>query len=161
MDVNQYMDMFIDESKEHLQHMNDILLILEKNPEDEKELNELFRIAHTIKGMSGTMGFNHVLNLTHQMENVMDLVRNHKLRVTGDVVDLLFECLDQLEQYVIKIENDQKEGDNVSDDLVEKLQQLTINAGPSGDAAADPEKLKETKAAISKIESRLNIFEVD
>lgn len=131
MDVNQYMGMFIDESKEHLQHMNDILLLLEKKPDNEKELNELFRIAHTIKGMSGTMGFNHVLNLTHQMENVMDLVRNHKLTVTGNVIDLLFECLDQLEQYVIYIETDQQEGPNVSVELIEKLQRLTQKQKPA------------------------------
>lgn len=159
MDVNQYMDMFIDESKEHLQHMNDILLILEKNPGDEKELNELFRIAHTIKGMSGTMGFNHVLNLTHQMENVMDLVRNHKLKVTGEVVDLLFECLDQLEQYIIRIENDQNEGVNVSDDLIHKLQLLTKNNDSSNEQAAVqakehtldsgiPEKMSDTEDII-------------
>lgn len=126
MDVNQYMDMFIDESKEHLQHMNDILLDLEKNPQDEKQLNELFRIAHTIKGMSGTMGFNHVLNLTHQMENVLDLVRNHKLKVNGQVVDILFECLDQLEQYIVKIENNQQEGENVSLELINQLQQISM-----------------------------------
>lgn len=124
MDVNQYLDMFIDESKEHLQHMNDILLTMEKNPQDTTHLNELFRIAHTIKGMSGTMGYNHVLSLTHQMENVLDQIRNGKLAINGNVVDLLFECLDQLENYVVNIETTQQEGENVSAELVKKLQLL-------------------------------------
>ena len=107
METSQYFDVFIDESKEHLQKMNDILLILEKNPTDKKHLNELFRIAHTLKGMSGTMGFNHVLQLTHEMENLMDQVRNDLIAIDESVVDLLFECLDQLEQYVMHIESDQ------------------------------------------------------
>ncbi len=161
MDVNQYMDMFIDESKEHLQHMNDILLVLEKNPEDEKELNELFRIAHTIKGMSGTMGFNHVLNLTHQMENVMDLVRNHKLKVTGDVVDLLFDCLDQLEQYIIKIENDQSEGENVSNDLIQELQLLTKNKASTDDIGVAEEKKIDVGLIISQDITNSKSIEVD
>ncbi|MEN1759426.1 chemotaxis protein CheA [Anoxynatronum sibiricum] len=151
MDVNQYLDMFIDESKEHLQHMNDILLTMEKNPQDTTHLNELFRIAHTIKGMSGTMGYNHVLSLTHQMENVLDHIRNGKLAVNGKVVDLLFECLDQLENYVVSIETTQQEGENVSAELVKNLQLLenpqsptkttetTINTPPDDQEAADGE----------------------
>ncbi|SMP47400.1 chemotaxis protein CheA [Anoxynatronum buryatiense] len=130
MDVNQYLDMFIDESKEHLQHMNDILLTMEKNPQDTTHLNELFRIAHTIKGMSGTMGYNHVLSLTHQMENVLDQIRNGKLAVNGKVVDLLFECLDQLENYIVNIETTQQEGDNVSAELVKNLQLLENPQSP-------------------------------
>lgn len=121
MEISQYFDVFIDESKEHLQKMNEILLILEKNPSDKQHLNELFRIAHTIKGMSGTMGFNHVLQLTHEMENLMDQVRNDIIAIDESVVDLLFECLDQLEQYVNHIESDQLEGENISEELTREL----------------------------------------
>ncbi|SDY91166.1 chemotaxis protein CheA [Tindallia californiensis] len=121
METSQYFDVFIDESKEHLQKMNEILLILEKNPEDTQHLNELFRIAHTLKGMSGTMGFNHVLQLTHEMENLMDQVRKNITKIDESVVNLLFECLDQLDQYVANIEVDQVEGENISSDLIKEI----------------------------------------
>lgn len=121
METSQYFDVFIDESKEHLQKMNEILLILEKNPEDTQHLNELFRIAHTLKGMSGTMGFNHVLQLTHEMENLMDQVRKNITNIDESVVNLLFDCLDQLDQYVANIEVDQVEGENISNDLIKEI----------------------------------------
>ena len=76
MDTNQYLEMFIEESKEHLQACNEHLLELEKNPEDIAIVNEVFRSAHTLKGMSATMGYEDIANLTHKMENVLDEIRN-------------------------------------------------------------------------------------
>jgi len=57
MDMNQYLDVFVEESKEHLQSLNTSLLELEKDPNNITVLNEIFRVAHTLKGMAGTMGF--------------------------------------------------------------------------------------------------------
>ena len=96
MNMSQYMSVFIDESKEHLQLLNDALLRLEKEPDNHATVEEIFRSAHTLKGMSATMGFTKTAELTHNMENVLDLIRNSKLSVTSEIVDVLFECLDRL-----------------------------------------------------------------
>lgn len=105
MDMNQYLEIFIEESQEHLQNLNQFLLGLENNPKDIKLLNEIFRVAHTLKGMAGTMGFTGITNLTHQMENVLDAIRNGKVEVNSAIVDILFECLDFLENSVNSIAN--------------------------------------------------------
>ncbi|RQD67776.1 MAG: chemotaxis protein CheA [Tindallia sp. MSAO_Bac2] len=143
METSQYFDVFIDEAKEHLQKMNDILLILEKNPKDKQHLHELFRIAHTLKGMSGTMGFNYVLQLTHEMENLMDQVRNDIFSIDESVVDLLFECLDKLEQYVMNIESDQTEGDNISDNLIQELK-TRVNGSENSNPIANETTQQDT-----------------
>ncbi|SES67920.1 two-component system, chemotaxis family, sensor kinase CheA [Natronincola peptidivorans] len=124
MDMSQYLDIFMEESKENLQSMNDILMKLESSPEDISLLNEIFRIAHTLKGMSGTMGFSNISSLTHEMENILDDIRNGKIRISNNVIDLLFECFDELEKYVNEIEKHNNEGGLSSSDLIEKLQQL-------------------------------------
>ena len=93
MDMSQYLEIFIDETKEHLQGLNQSLLQLEQNPEDKSVLNEIFRVAHTLKGMSGTMGFNKMAKLTHDMENVLQALRNDQLSITSRLVDLLFNVL--------------------------------------------------------------------
>jgi len=79
MDMNQYLEVFIEESREHLQNVNDQLIRFEKNTDDLGYVNEIFRSAHTLKGMSATMGFDDLAQLTHKMENVLDAVRNHQL----------------------------------------------------------------------------------
>ena len=71
MDMSQYLDVFLEECREHLVNLNEKLLELEKNPQDLSSLNEIFRAAHTLKGMSSTMGFNDMAVLTHHMEDVL------------------------------------------------------------------------------------------
>lgn len=100
MELNQYLSMFIDESKEHLQAMNDNLLSLESSPEDVSIVHNIFRSAHTLKGMSATMGFEDLASLTHEMENVLDLVRNSKLKMDSFIFDWIFKSLDALEAMV-------------------------------------------------------------
>lgn len=124
MDMSQYLEIFIEESKEHLQHMNSILLTLENSPDDLNLLNEIFRIAHTIKGMSGTMGFNKVASLTHEMENVLHLVRNKEVEVTEGIIDILFECFDGLEEYINTLIETGAEGDRDTTDLVNRLKSI-------------------------------------
>lgn len=102
MDMDKYLNMFIDESKEHLQSLNDCLLKLENDSSNVSIVNELFRNAHTIKGMSATMGFSKIADLTHAMENVLDLLRKNKLQCTTEIIDILFKCVDTL---AIMIEN--------------------------------------------------------
>jgi len=103
MDMSQYLEVFIDESKEHLQTINEQLLELEKNPDDVSIVNEIFRSAHTLKGMSATMGFEDLANLTHQMENVLDAIRNGKIAVTPELLDVIFRAVDDLEAMVVSI----------------------------------------------------------
>lgn len=100
MDTNQYLSMFIDESREHLQAMNDSMLELENDPENISIVQNMFRSAHTLKGMSATMGYEDIASLTHEMENVLDLVRNDKLKMEDYIFDTIFQSLDALEAMV-------------------------------------------------------------
>ncbi|CAN7522001.1 chemotaxis protein CheW [Paenibacillus sp. LjRoot56] len=100
MELSQYLSMFIDESKEHLQSLNENLLNLESNPKDISIVHNIFRSAHTLKGMSATMGFEDIAALTHDMENVLDLVRNSKLDMDPYIFDCIFKSLDSLESMV-------------------------------------------------------------
>lgn len=100
MDTNQYMEMFLEESREHLQSLNDGLLALENDPEEVSVVNDIFRNAHTIKGMSATMGFTKIAELTHDMENVFDLLRKEQMKVNPDIMDTLFKTIDSLEQMI-------------------------------------------------------------
>lgn len=150
MDMSQYLEIFIDESKEHLQTMNEILLVLEGDVENLSHLGEIFRVAHTIKGMSGTMGFTKVADLTHKMENVLDLVRNGVLKVDSAIVDVLFECFDALEEYIDNLEKTGKEGDLDSSELVKKLGVIA----ESKSAAGMGQKKSNIKVETPKVESK-------
>ena len=123
MEMSQYLEVFIDESKEHLQSCNEHLLELEKNPEDLSIVNEIFRSAHTLKGMAATMGFEDLANLTHMMENVLDAIRNEKLHVTADILDVVFLAVDDLEEMLESIATG---GDGKKDvtSIVEQLQRI-------------------------------------
>ena len=90
MDMNQYLEIFIDESKEHIENLNKSLLQLENTKEDMDLINEIFRAAHTIKGMAGTMGYTKMQNLTHDMEDVLQSLRNSEMKIDSDLIDLLF-----------------------------------------------------------------------
>lgn len=105
MDTNQYLDVFLDESKEHLQSCNENLLALEQSPQDLAIVNEIFRNAHTLKGMSATMGYEDLADLTHKMENVLDAIRNEKITVDSDILDVVFESVDHLEAMIDDITN--------------------------------------------------------
>ncbi|OMF36789.1 chemotaxis protein CheA [Paenibacillus sp. FSL H8-0548] len=100
MDMNAYLSMFIDESNDHLQSLNENLLRLEGEPQELSIVQDIFRSAHTLKGMSATMGFEDLAALTHEMENVLDLVRNSKLKMDSFIFDTLFKGLDALEAMV-------------------------------------------------------------
>lgn len=100
MDMSKYISIFIEESREHLQSLNDKLLILEEENDNRTVLDEVFRSAHTLKGMSATMGYNNMAELTHQMENVLQKVRSAEIKVTSTVIDVIFKCVDQLEKMV-------------------------------------------------------------
>ncbi len=138
METNQYMDMFLDESHEHLQSLNDGLLGLEDNAEDLSVLNEIFRNAHTLKGMSATMGYNKIAELTHEMEDVLDLLRKEQLKVSEDIIDTLFKCVDSLEQMIDNVGNGEPEDLIDVSDLVAKLSSISKGTPPPAAGGAAP-----------------------
>lgn len=130
MDVSQYLEIFIEETKEHLQSLNEHLLILEKEPDNEGTINEIFRAAHSLKGMSGTMGYKRMQRLTHDMENVFSEIRNGKMKVSSELVDILFKGLDALETYLSNIQAEADEGTEDYEDILMALGDI-LNSGMS------------------------------
>lgn len=157
---DQYIDIFLDESREHLQNLNECLLRIEDNPNDMETVNEIFRIAHTLKGMSGTMGFTNMQKLTHKMENVLDGIRSQKIVVNRDIIDTLFEGLDVLEGQVKNIETEGKEQNIDITDLVTRLESIE-----SGGTVTQETKSNEQTASASQTDSTnglsLNLSETD
>ena len=121
MDVSQYLEIFIDETKEHLQSLNTSILELEQDPSSMDTVNEIFRAAHSLKGMAGTMGFKRMQALTHDMENVFSEVRNGTFSVTAEIIDVLFQCLDALDEYLNNIQSTADEGTNDNESLIKAL----------------------------------------
>lgn len=153
METNQYLSMFIDESKDHLQALNENLLNLETAPEDISIVQSIFRSAHTLKGMSATMGFEDIASLTHEMENVLDLVRNEKLKMNSFIFDTLFKSLDSLEAMV----NDIIEGGSGKADVTQIIRSLKSIV--SGDYAKDAPAPKNTSGTQSSATSELELDE--
>jgi len=160
MDMNQYMEIFIDESKEHLQSMNEVLLELENNMSDVQHVNEIFRVAHTIKGMSGTMGFTKVADLTHEMENVLHMVRNHEISVNSYIIDILFECFDSLESQITHIEENSVESDEENISLVNKLKEIVkTKSNQPGETIAEEVVVEEVKVVQSTDEFHVDVYQ--
>ena len=105
MDVSQYLEIFIDETKEHLQSLNTSILELEQDPSSMDTVNEIFRAAHSLKGMAGTMGYKRMQHLTHNMENAFSEIKNGRMQATSELVDIIFQCLDALEAYLDNLIN--------------------------------------------------------
>ncbi len=121
MDVSQYLEIFVDETKEHLQSLNEQILVLEKEPENIETINEIFRAAHSLKGMAGTMGYKRMQQLTHDMENVFSEVRNSKIKVSAELIDVVFKCLDALESYLSNIQSTSDEGTDGNENIIKQL----------------------------------------
>lgn len=124
MDTSQYLDLFIDETKEHLQSLNEHVLELEKDPDNADTVNEIFRAAHTLKGMAGTMGFTRMQRLTHDLENVFSEIRNENMKANEKLIDVLFRGLDALESYLDVISSEGTEGTEDNEDIIQDLNSL-------------------------------------
>ena len=146
MDVSQYLDIFIDESKENLQNLNTQILELEQEPGNMDTINEIFRAAHTFKGMAGTMGYKRMQNLTHNMENVFSEVRNGNVKVNASILDTLFQCLDALDEYITNIQNTGDEGDNDNSNLIKIFDDFLASKGGEVATSEAPAAVEETKA---------------
>lgn len=148
MDVSQYLEIFIDETKEHLQSLNQQLLVLETEPENTETINEIFRAAHSLKGMAGTMGYKRMQRLTHDMENVFSEIRNGKMSVSADLVDVLFKGLDALEGYLSNIQESADEGTEDYEDIIQQLNTI-LDIGLGKETAGVKAVVQETVAAAT------------
>ena len=146
MDVSQYLEIFLDETNEHLQNLNTQILELESDPENMDNINEIFRAAHSLKGMAGTMGYKRMQNLTHDMENVFSEVRNGNIKVKPEMIDVLFQCLDALEEYKNNIQETSDEGTNDNENLIKALNDI-LNDGKTEAPAAKEEASADVTAA--------------
>ena len=174
LDISQYLNAFVEESKEHIQNMNEILLDLEKDVHNQDILNELFRIAHTLKGMAGTMGFNSMANLTHQMEDVLQGIRSGEIQVSENTMDVLFECADVLDSCISQISETSKEPEDDYSALINKLKKAMNNeeneSNEDNKDNKDYEKPKKEKVEFNEYvnnvlckasSQNLNSFQID
>lgn len=145
MDMSQYLDVFLEESSENLQTLNQNILELEKEPENKDIINSIFRVAHTLKGMAGSMGFTDIAELTHKMENVLDKFRNDVLKVDSQIINILFKCLDTLEIMINNIRNGSDEKVEI-ENLIRELEGVGENK-------------KEQNNGNSNIDFTLNIYD--
>ena len=163
MDVSQYLEIFIDESSEHLQSLSDCIMTLEKEPDNKDTINEVFRAAHSLKGMAGTMGFKRMQHLTHDMENVFQEVRSDKISVDSAMIDLLFECLDALDQYLENVKSSSDEGTEDNEMIIKELNDFIAKANGADVAApvAEAPAAPVEKVAESTNEVKLELTDSD
>ncbi len=128
MDVSQYLEIFIDETSEHIQNLSDCIMALEQEPDNKDTINEIFRAAHSLKGMAGTMGFKRMQRLTHDMENVFQEVRSDKIKINSGMIDILFQCLDAIEAYLDSVKNTSDEGTEENEVIINNLNAI-LNGG--------------------------------
>ncbi|MDR3355262.1 MAG: chemotaxis protein CheA [Synergistaceae bacterium] len=181
MDMSQYLGAFLDEAGDNLEHLNELLLTAEQNQSDMDIINEIFRVAHTFKGMSATMGFARMAALTHSMEDLLGLVRSGNLVLSSDDVDMLFKCLDTLTAMVDSIRGGGQDSDVESGDLISDLHARRDHPEAKPDSLAAPddkghdsnkggeakpdgeaEELSEMERdwVISAKESGINVYEI-
>lgn len=164
MDVSQYLEIFIDESSEHIQTLSDCIMTLEQEPENKDTINEIFRAAHSLKGMAGTMGFKRMQHLTHDMENVFQEVRSDKIKVDSSMIDLLFKCLDAIDSYVENIKSTSDEGTDDNEVIIKELNDFIAKAnGQTVSKQAEPQEKAaeaETKDSSDTSESALDTIEL-
>lgn len=149
MDVSQYLEIFIDETNEHLQTLNDCIMTLEKEPDNKDTINEVFRAAHSLKGMAGTMGFKRMQHLTHDMENVFQEVRSDKIKVNSAMIDLLFKCLDAIEAYLNNVKESSDEGTEDNELIIKELNDFIATANGEQVQEAPAEEPAKTEAAVA------------
>lgn len=138
LDQQEYLPAFLAEAREHLQQLGLAIVRIEAAPDDQLAANNVFRVAHSLKGMSAAMGFDAIAELTHAMEDVFELLRQRWGGPPTDAIDVLSACLDALETAVEQIA-DGLDGDAQLDPapLVERLRQLARERTPSQELARD------------------------
>ncbi len=131
--MDEYLPMFLAEGREHLQELNLAVVRIEETPDDRETVDEIFRIAHSLKGMSATMGFAGMAALTHEMEDVFELLRQRAGGLERAAIDVLFDCLDALSAAVEAIDRTGAE-EIQPQALIERLQSLVRERTPIQEA---------------------------
>ena len=161
MDVSQYLEIFLDETTEHLQNLNTQILELEQDSENMDTINEIFRAAHSLKGMAGTMGYKRMQTLTHDMENVFSEVRNGSIKVKANMIDILFQCLDALEEYTANIREAGDEGTNDNEPLIKMLNDILDKKAGEGSDAGKEEQAKPADESYGRKWLEINLNGTD
>lgn len=143
--TNELIDDFLEEAFSLIDNLETSLLELEKNSEDSKAINEVFRVAHTIKGGAGTVGFDEIQNFTHIMEDVFDLVRKDRIKLNWDTISMLLQCRDELEKMLTAREQGEVRQSAGIEKLLGELKQLKDKTEGRTEAPA-PVKVAEKKA---------------
>ncbi len=144
METSEYLPMFLAEGREHLQELNLAVVRIEETPDDQETVDEIFRIAHSMKGMSATMGFAGMAALTHEMEDVFELLKQRRGGLSRDAIDCLLQCLDALSAAVDAIDETGAEAIE-PDPLIQRLKGL-IRADEASEADTDPDESRRTEA---------------
>ncbi len=170
-DMSRYKDMFISEATEYLQNLNKSLLDLEKNPENLELLNEIFRLAHTMKGMAATMGYQKITTVAHQMEDVLDRLRKQELKVTPEIIETMFKALDVLEPLLQEVASGEDKKVDITEIIVKLkmiMEQKQSAAAPESketepETPADEKKtvIKEGEKKRTQTSVRINIEHLD
>lgn len=163
MDISQYLDIFMEEAKEHIQSLNQGLLDLEQSPADKEIISGLFRSAHTMKGMAATMGFELSAKLTHRMESSLDLLRQGKMTASSSFISGILKAVDTLERLVESAGSGQEDK---TIDVDQAMAALPVEGGvapvqPVAMVAADDLSEHELLVLQAAVEKGYNGFRVD
>lgn len=167
MDISEYKDEFISEARDHLDILNDALLILEKDPDDMENINRIFRSFHTLKGNAAAMEFMRFSELAHALEDVMSKIRDKELEVSKNTMDMIFDGCDTLEQGLEDISNDKPENISI-DGLISELKETLgakeeayiVNIGEKAELTGeDNKKIQEWKNQNRKIFRLIIVFD--
>jgi two-component system chemotaxis sensor kinase CheA len=153
MDMSKYRDLFISEAREHVQGMSNCILVLEKEPASDESINELFRHAHSVKGMSASMGYAKIAELSHHLEDMMDLARKGELALSSGVTDVLLEGVDALENMIDAVQEDQGLEDiDISPLLTRVLKSMEgrVQAAAPGEDRASPESSSSDVSTVAR-----------
>ncbi len=160
-DMQRYLSTFLDETREHIQSLGDSMLELEKNKEDLAVINNIFRSAHTLKGMSATMGFKRMASLTHKMESVLDKLRNQEIKVDERIMDVLFRSIDAIEDMTNGIEETGEEPDVDVSELEKILIAIVEGKDVSEETSSDSKEEEKEKTSPTNTAFKFNEFDKD
>jgi len=149
---DSYREIFLSESQEYIDNINGCLVKLEENPRDLNSLNEIFRCTHTLKGMSATMGYDKIAQISHQMEDLLDELRGQKKFVTSHIIDTLFAGVDLLEKLLQEVRLNQESKTNISTCMEALKNLLREEIPPEPPAAAGIETGKTPFSASDEVE---------
>jgi two-component system chemotaxis sensor kinase CheA len=161
METSEYLPMFLAEGREHLQELNLAVVRIEETPDDQETVDEIFRIAHSMKGMSATMGFAGMAALTHEMEDVFELLRQRRGGLSRDAIDCLLQCLDALSAAVDAIDTTGAE-EIEPDALIVRLKNLIRDADEAAetDGAVEEPRGAETPDNLSELAGGRRVVQV-